>query len=113
MAKMTPEMRPPDVTTERSKFDPSIGKVIFYPGSAVRSRHGTYRLCRLPALRNVRGAQVCRLQARPPLDHGPVPPPLTLLWVSDILDQIGNIIIVGMPWNYDKLYDEQIILAAA
>jgi hypothetical protein len=122
MAKMTPEdMRPSDVITERSKFDPYIGKMLFYPGCDVNIVPGQRydiglvdfevpRFATFAARRCVDFKHDRRWIMDPCCPHADR---LMFLWVSKILDQIGNVIILGMPWNYDKFYDEQTLLVAA
>ena len=107
--------------TERSKFSPYIGKVVYYPGCEVNIVAGqrydvglvdfevplfaTFIARRYIDLKHDR-----RWIMDPCCPHAVRP---MFLWVSDILDQVGDEIIVGMPWNYDKFYAEQTLLVAA
>lgn len=105
--------------TERSMFDPHIGKLVYYPGCAVNIVAGErYEI----ALIDVEEPMVAAFVARRCVDFksgrrwimDPVAggPPM-FVWVNEILDQIGVSIIVGQPWNYDRFYSDKTITVAA
>jgi hypothetical protein len=121
MAEMTPEdMRPADVITERSKFDPYIGKVLFYPGCDVNIVAGQRYEIELvdfpePLYASFVARRAVEFKGGPRwiMDPCEAGSGTMFLWESDVIDQAGLAITVGMPWNYDKFYAEQTLLVAA
>ena len=122
MAEMTPEDMPPsDMNNRTLEALPQHGKRVFYPACHVNIVAGQRYEIVLVDFEEARSAlfiarrhvdfkrgrrwimDACCPHAMRPM----------FLWESDILDQIGNELVVGMPWNYDKFYDEHTLLVAA
>jgi hypothetical protein len=107
--------------TERSKYDPYIGEVVVFPGCDVNivasqryevtlidfeePRSAFFIARRYVDLRTDRHwiLDPCCSDAVRPMN----------LWVSEIIDQIGNEIVAGLPWNYDKFWDNKTLTVAA
>jgi hypothetical protein len=104
---------------ERSKFDSRIGKRVFYPSCDVKIVAGQqYRVVFVDFEDDVLAPFVARRYVDFKGDRRWIMDPCdgnrpAFLWVSEILDQDGDQIIVGQPWNYDKFWDEQKIRVAA
>jgi hypothetical protein len=105
--------------TERSKFDPHIGKTVYYPGCDVHIVAGRrYEILLVDLETPILGAFVARRYVDFRKDRRWIMDPVAgdrpmFLWVSEILDQIGREITVGQPWNYDKYWDERSLTVSA
>jgi hypothetical protein len=109
------------MATKRSIFDPYIGQTIFYPGCDVNIVAGRqYEI----SFVDTKTPHVADFVARRYVNfkhdrHWIVDPCCPhaerhmFMWVSEILDQVGDKIVIGMPWNYDKFWDNEQLMVAA
>jgi hypothetical protein len=106
---------------QRSMFDPYIGKTVFYPCCDVNIVAGQRyniglvdfevpRFAAFVARRSVVFKNDTRWIMDPCCPHAERH---MLMWVSEILDQVGDKIVIGMPWNYDKFWDNEQLMVAA